>query len=201
MKKRLFAASAIALCSLMPTQEASAQSFLDKLNTENVKDVVEDLASKVIDFSIEGKWAYTGSAIKLDSDKTLSDLAAVAASSTIEKKFNEQLEKTGIKAGSLHFHFLEDKTMSILIKDKTYKGTYTYNKETGELKMKIAKAIPLTTQVEVRRTEFAILFKADAVLTLVKSLSGKTSNEYIETACDLIKNYDGMRIGFNFKEQ
>lgn len=201
MNKRAIAAFAITLCSLLPMQDASAQSFLENFSLENVKDVVDDFASKIIDFSIEGDWTYTGAAIRLESNDTLSDLAAVASSSTIEEKMNEQLQKAGIKPGSLNFQFNKDKTMMVGLKGKTYKGTYTYEPESGELKMSISKLFPLTAKVEVRSSEFAILFKADTMLSLVKMLSGKTNIKTLETACLLLKNYDGMKIGFNFEEQ
>ena len=202
MRKKNILSLSILFISLFSIQSVSAQDWKDWFNQERIKDVVSNVAAEFIDFSIIGTWNYTGSAIKLESSSNkLADIGSVAASSTIEGKLNEQLQKVGIQPGTMNFQFKEDSTMIISIGSKTYDGTFSYNADAKELKMKIANKIPITTNVEVRNSDFSVLFEADALLSIIKRVSGSIDIKYLETVCKLLENFDGMKVGFNFEEQ
>ncbi len=180
----------------------SAQGWLDALKSSAKSvggNVVEDVASDYVDFSIIGSWTYTGSTINLESSNALSNLGASAASSTIEAKINSYLEKVGIKPGAMSFTFNEDGTMTIVAIGKTIKGTYEYNKETDVLSMRLAKALPVNSTVEVQATNFSLLFKGKALLSLVKTISGAVNVTALKTLSATLDKYEDMQIGFKFK--
>lgn len=202
MKKIILAVAL--LIGVFSSNNINAQGFFSRFKNGGLKETIQsvagDVASDYINFSIVGDWTYNGAAIKFESSDKLKDIAASAASETIEDKITEQLEKIGIKAGMMHFKFNEDHTMAITLGTRNIKGTYNYDKETKVLEMKIARAIPVKSTVLVTNSEFSLLFKANGLITLVKSISGKLKIESLESACKLLDNYEEMRLGFEFKK-
>ena len=201
MNKRTFTTICVIFCALFITPKAEAQSFSDWFNKETLGKVAEEVASKFVDFDLEGNWDFTGSAIRLKSSESrFGNLGGGAASTTLESQLNEQLQKYGIKPGSVSFMFNADGTMLITMKERKINGSYTYDKETEELTMKISDRLPIKAKVEVRNSTFSILFKADALLSIIKRVSSAVDMKSIEAVCLLLKEFDGMEVGFNFKE-
>ena len=46
----------------------------------------------------------------------------------------------------------------------------------------------------------ALLFESKKVLTLIQTLAAMSNNETVNTIGEISKNYDGVRIGFDFKK-
>ena len=57
-----------------------------------------------------------------------------------------------------------------------------------------------TTRMVVSAQNINILFKADGLLELLKSVSSKSSNATIAAIGAVVKGYDGMNIGFECKK-
>lgn len=193
----------IAIMCLMASLNSNAQNWKNLFNNDNLMNVVESVASEYIDFNIVGTWNYTGSAIKLESSESnLSEIGGSVVATSIEEKINNNLTKLGIEPGSMTFIFNQDLTMSIVSSRKTFEGTYSYDKEAKKLEMKIGRFGRTTTaDVEVKMSDFDILFKSDALLSIVKAITGKINLKSMDNVGKLMDNYDGMKMGFSFEKQ
>ena len=87
-----------------------AQSLKDLLNKENIEKVVNAVTNNS-NIDMTGTWTFTGSALELESDNLLQQAGGTLASSALEKKLDEQLNKIGIKPGQLSFTFNADSTL------------------------------------------------------------------------------------------
>ena len=84
----------------------SAQSWLDALKGVASSAIDRATGGKLTANAIYGTWDYSQPGIKLSSeDDIISDLAASAATSTIQNKMAPYFEKVGIKAGVCKFTF------------------------------------------------------------------------------------------------
>ena len=194
----------IFIVGILNSQGANAQSFFNWLKKDKIKETVQNIAGEVasdyVNFSIVGDWTYDGAAIKLESGNAVKDIASSAIASSIEDKITNQLEKLGIKAGMMHFKFNEDQTMLISLGSRKINGTYTYDKETKVLAMKIARTIPIKSTVQVTNSKFSLLFNANGLVAIAKTVSGKLKISSLESACKLLDEYKEMRMGFGFKK-
>lgn len=193
----------------LATETASAQSLKDLLNkaanSETVKDIVQEATG--IDMSaginITGKWNYTGSAVKLESDDFLKNAAANLAVNQIESKLDEALGKVGIKAGMFTYTFKSDNTFATSFKNKTFEGTYTLSedKKTIELKYgKILKSAKINATVSVSGNSLELLFKADKILELIGNMASDAENASIKSLGSIAGKYESMKIGFELQK-
>ena len=183
------------------SQQSYSQGFFDKLfNKDNVKGVIEDIAAQHVDFNITGNWTYQGATVVLSSDNELADIGTGIATSGIDAKINSYLEKVGIKPGALNFIFKEDSTFTVAVSKRNINGKYTYNKEDQTVKLTFANIVPIKADVEVRMSEFSLLFKADGLKTFIKAIAGKVNNETISSLGAMLENYEHLKIGLKFKK-
>jgi len=205
MKKIFLAVAMIALIS----GTASAQSLKDLLKgiskESSLKDVVESVVGTSLNESIVGTWTYKGSAVKLKSDNTLTELAGNAAVTTVTDKLDGYLSKVGIKPGSFQFTFQSDSTFTTKVLKKTVSGTYSIGEDDGSINLKFGKQmqwLSMTGEADVTSSSATLVFEADKFLDLIEKLAavaGK-SNSTIATIATLLSNYDGMMIGFEMSK-
>ncbi len=77
--------------------EASAQSWLDALKSAASTAIDKVTGGKLTEKGIIGTWNYKQPGVKLSSSDALSELAASAASSTIQGKLATYYSKVGIR--------------------------------------------------------------------------------------------------------
>lgn len=198
MKKSIFL---IIIAMVMMTQNSQAQSLKDLFNKENIEKVVNAVSGKSTTVDITGTWIYSGAAIELKSDNTLSNIGGKAAANVAEEKLDEQLSKIGITSGKLSFTFNADSTFTTKLNKKTLKGTYSYQTEEQNIQLKFAKLIPMSAKVNCTSTSMDLLFNADKLMKLITTIASKSSNSTLKTISSLAENYDGMLMGFNMKKQ
>lgn len=196
---------------LMGTLSANAQFDLGSIFNK-AKDVVKEVAGDAVDeyvpeelqellgiaipeLEIPGTWSYIDVAVEFESADALTSAGGKVAAQTVEEKVKPYLEKVGIKPGAFNFTFLEDGTATTTLGKKTVKGTWSYNKEEEKVTLGIGGK-----EFSVRMTEngehINILFPADKLLELVKTVSTKSSNTTIVAIGAIVKAYDGMNVGF-----
>ena len=202
LKKYFIAFAALALLASAPL---SAQSGLGSLlknitGNETVKNVIESVTGISLNTSIVGNWDFKGSAISLSGDDVTANVAAAAASSTLAGQIDPYLEKIGIKAGAFQMGFAADSSFALVYGEKLFTGTYTING--SDITLVFAKGVKLpkiSGTASVTSDNLKILFKANSLLKLLKKLTAATagSNQTIATVNSLIKNYSGMKLGFD----
>ena len=109
MKKLLLI---LTLCFTLSTTSAQAQNWLDALKSVATSAIDKVTGGQLTAKSIIGTWKYQQPGVKLSSSDTLSELAASAATTTLQSKMATYYEMVGIKAGACSFTFNEDGTFS-----------------------------------------------------------------------------------------
>ena len=186
------------LSSLKNLAKQVAGDKIDEVVPESVQEL---LGIAVKEVEIPGTWSYVKAAVEFESANALTAAGGTVAAETVEAKIEPMLAKIGIKEGLFSFTFGEDGTFSTKLAGKEVKGKWAYDKEAESVSLSIkegGKAI--STRMVVNEQNINILFKADALLELLKTISSKSSNATIAAIGAVVKSYDGMNIGFECKK-
>lgn len=212
MKKIL---SVIAL-SVAFVATAPAQGILGGLlggNSQNsdstlgaIGNILTGLAGTVYSapISLNGTYTYNGVACSASSSEgnVLTNLAGTAVTAGMESKADEYLAKVGIKPGAMTFTFnAEDNSFVLNCGPLALPGTFKVGdgEKTVTLTFgKTMKFLCMTGTLESSLTGAKMLFTADKLLSLMKSISaklGEKSSE-IKAIAGLADGYDQFRVGF-----
>ena len=219
--KKIFATIA---AMLMLASAANAQSGLGGLlgsifggnkNTEEsvantagsiLESVLGTVISQNVNVSLPGTWTYAGVASAIETENTLTTLAAGAYKEKLESKMDGYLKKVGIVPGVATLSFNNDNTFTIASATKTIaSGTYTY--ENKELKMKFGKVynyLSMTGTVTASTSGAQVLFEAGKFLEFAKKAikvvgTGK-DNSTLSTIAGLSDQVTGLKLGFDMKK-
>lgn len=219
--KKIFATIA---AMLMLASAANAQSGLGGLlgsifggnkNTEEsvantagsiLESVLGTVISQNVNVSLPGTWTYAGVASAIETENTLTTLAAGAYKEKLESKMDGYLKKVGIVPGVATISFNNDNTFTIASATKTIaSGTYTY--ENKELKMKFGKVynyLSMTGTVTASTSGAQVLFEAGKFLEFAKKAikvvgTGK-DNSTLSTIAGLSDQVTGLKLGFDMKK-
>ena len=200
--------TSILRCALMcliaiSTQNATAQSDLGSilnnvLGSSTTNGVISGLTSifssdkQATKNNLVGTWVYEEPAIVLTSDNVLTNAAAKVAANTAEKKLQEQMDKVGIKKGTLSMTFKSDGTFTETFGKKTYSGKWAVENQKLKLTHKV-RTITLTTQVDGNNLMFVT--DASKLLSLMQTLGSKSTNSTVSTVTSLMKKVKGMQCG------
>lgn len=212
MKKTDFLKMAIAAIAL----SCSTATFADPTPSPDLKDIlggaggalgniVEGVFTKT-DLTVEdivGEWTSTGSAVSFQSDNFLKKAGGSAAAGAVENKLDEYYNKFGLTGAVLTVE--KDGAFTLTIKRLPIKGTlevkskgiFKFNFSAGGL-MKLGS---MDAYVEKTPSGINVMFDADKIkkiMTLAATISG---NSMVSTADKLLKEYDGICIGFKMKGQ
>lgn len=216
---KFLAITAITAIAIISEAGAAGQSLKDLLNkgkdivsNENVQDIVgsvtESLGIDLTPDDIKGTWDYSGTAVKFTSDNMLASAASTLASSQVESKLNEYLQKIGLKEGTFNYTFNADSTFTNTFLKQTLKGTYSIVKGNGgdTLQLKYGKSekldfLTLNTTVDIGTDKTEFLFNADKLLDFIGKISSSSNNSTLKSLTALTSNYDGLKIGFQVKKQ
>lgn len=200
--------TSILRCALMcliaiSTQNATAQSDLGSilnnvLGSSTTNGVISGLTSifssdkQATKNNLVGTWVYEEPAIVLTSDNVLTNAAAKVAANTAEKKLQEQMDKVGIKKGTLSMTFKSDGTFTETFGKKTYSGKWAVENQKLKLTHTV-RTITLTTQVDGNNLMFVT--DASKLLSLMQTLGSKSTNSTVSTVTSLMKKVKGMQCG------
>lgn len=187
------------LGSLKNLAKQVAGDKIDEVVPESVQQLL-GIAVKEVD--IPGTWTYVKAAVEFESANALTAAGGTVAAETVETKIEPYLAKIGIKEGLFSFTFGEDGTFSTKLGSKEVKGRWAYNKEAETVSLSLKDGgKSFTTRMVVNVDNINILFKADSLLELLKSISNSSSNTTIAAIGAVVKSYDGMNIGFECKKK
>lgn len=185
--------------------------FTVNLHAQDWKSIITGIASAVGDKvtgnnSLEGTWKYAGPDCKFSSDNFLATAGGELAAKKVEEQMGGILEKIGFKDGATYV-FNADSTYTSTIQGRSMSGTYSYNADTKELVLKTRLGIKLNMTVSkgLAANKMSLLFKANKLMSLLQTIGGvvskQSSNSAVSTANALLKEYDGLMLGFELEKQ
>ena len=146
-----------------------------------------------------GNWNYTEPAIVFTSSNFLKSASGKVASAAIEKKLQAQLNKYGIKKGSMKMTFDKDGKFTQTVAGKTVKGTYTVSGKNLKLSCGgVAEQFLGTTQVD--GNDLLIVMDATKLMGYMKTLGALSGNSTLKTASSLLGSMDGMLCGLRLQK-
>lgn len=211
MKRAYLVFIGLLLCTLSAKAQFDLGSLLNK-----AKDAVSEAASEAAvnttaealpeglqqllgallpEVEIPGTWSYIDVAVEFESADALTKAGGKVAAETVESKVAPLLEKVGIKKGAFSFTFEEDGTVTTTLAQKSVSGTWKFDKQNEVVTLGISGK-EFTTRMVVSGDNICILFGADKLLDLIKTISTKSNNTTLATIGAIVKVYDGMNIGF-----
>lgn len=195
MKRIKFLLAALMLLVCVPN--IKAQSLGDMLSNLG-KTIIGDKATTAS--TIKGTWKYSGPACEFESDNLLAKAGGSAASTKIETKVSPIMKTLGMTG--LVYTFDGNGNYTSKIKTRETKGTYTFDSKNKTITFKPTIGKSYTAYVTVTGSSMSLVFSADKLMTTLQSIS-KASTGLGTTAStinSLLKNYNGMRIGFKLKK-
>lgn len=196
---------ALCFCFLMGGQTYAQKSWKSILS--GVANAVVGNSSTTTTATMVGTWKYTGPDCKFESDNLLAKAGGEVASARVEEKVSEIMKKVGFTDGAT-FVFNSDSTYTSTVKGRTTTGTYSYNADKKHILMTTRMGFKFNATVSqsvLSPNKMSLLFKADKMMSLVKTFSGalgKTSSNSAVTAANaLLKEYDGLDLGFELEKQ
>lgn len=197
-------AAALLMASAASAQAAPDIKDIFKGAGGAIGNIVEGVFSKS-DLTVEdiaGEWTADGSAVSFKSDNMLKKAGGMAAAGAVESQLNEYYKKYGLN--NLVFTVNGDGTFSLGFKKVVLKGTIAV-KEKGIFTLSF-KAFgnmglgSMDAYVTKTGSNLDLMFDADkikSILSLAASISG---SKLVSTADTLLKQYDGICMGFKMKQ-
>ena len=199
---------------------ANADSSKVESATNAVSNVLGSLLGNslpVTDDMLVGTWSYTSVACVLSGDEALSNIGGAVGSSKIEETLNGYLSRVGLKEGSCFFTFASDSSCVFKVAGKEIKGKYTFDANEKKLQLKFYSRLNMTADVAYNLNTLNIVFNADKLLSLVKSVTSKVagssksgskassllggSSSALSSVSSILENYDGMMLGMKLKKE
>ncbi len=181
---------------------SSSSSSSDSKLGSLVSDLVGNLlgANKLNEKNLVGTWTYTEPCVVMESDNVLSKIGGDVASSKIEDKMEELLEKVGFKPGSVSITFEEDKSGAITIDGKDVKITWDVD-EADVIFTILKKDISINADISGGKLQLAM--SADKMLDLLGAVCSGVSNIVSQASIvtNLLSKYDGLYLGLKFEKQ
>ena len=145
-----------------------------------------------------GTWTYYQPGCAFTSDKLLAQAGGEIVASQIKSKLEPYYQKIGVTSANTSATFKEDGTFTFTFAGKTMTGNYTYDESTSKVTMK-GLLLNLNCYAKNNTNGIALLFESSKLLTLLQALSAMNGSTEAQAIGSIAGNYDGLRIGFDFK--
>ena len=153
---------------------------------------------KLTQKSIIKTWKYNGPGVAFTSENLLAKAGGEIAANKIEESLSEHYNKLGMSASNTYIEFKEDGTFAAKIKGKSWNGTYTFSESNGQLQLH-GLLLNLNGYLKKETNGISLLFESKKLLTLIQTMSAFSGSQQAPAIGEIAKNYDGVRLGFDFK--
>lgn len=217
------------------TMESNAQGLLDAVKkvtgsssksgstsstAGNVLGGLGDLVSgllgqkKVNADNLVGTWTYKQPAVVFESEDMLTNVAAKATKTSIEKKMQDYLNKIGFTEGKVKITFNADSTGTVAYSKKNIPFHWSVEDTDLTIHLGSGKISKLTkssskyssfkVNCKITSNKMQLSFKADKLaefLTKVVSFAGKSSgSSTLSSVTSLVNKVDGMYLGLTLEK-
>lgn len=207
MKKLRF--TAIAMAAMMAvscgtgfttTGTGSTGSILGDILTGGGIDAIASIigATKMTQQSLQGSWKYSGPGCAFTSEKLLAKAGGEVVAAQIKQKMLPTYQTLGLSSTNTYVQFNSDNTFAASFGGKQFSGTYTFDPSSSKVVMK-SLLFNINCYAKKNTQGIALLFEASKLLNILQTVSALSGNTTLGTIGDLSKNYDGVRLGFDFK--
>lgn len=207
MKKLRF--TAIAMAAMMAvscgtgfttTGTGSTGSVLGDILTGGGIDAIASIigATKMTQQSLQGSWKYSGPGCAFTSEKLLAKAGGEVVAAQIKQKMLPTYQTLGLSSTNTYVQFNSDNTFAASFGGKQFSGTYTFDPSSSKVVMK-SLLFNINCYAKKNIQGIALLFEASKLLNILQTVSALSGNTTLGTIGDLSKNYDGVRLGFDFK--
>jgi hypothetical protein len=155
-------------------------------------------ATKMTQQSLQGSWKYSGPGCAFTSEKLLAKAGGEVVAAQIKQKMLPTYQTLGLSASNTFVQFNADNTFSASFGGKQFSGTYTFDPSTSKVVLK-SLLFNINCYAKKNTQGIALLFEASKLLNVLQMVSAMSGNATLGTIGDLSKNYDGVRLGFDFK--
>ncbi|MBR4821724.1 MAG: DUF4923 family protein [Bacteroidales bacterium] len=218
MKKIFTTIMALMLVASAANAQSGILGSLGKIfggNSENkenstagnlLESVLGTVISQAVTVSLPGTWTYSGIASAIETENTLTTLAASTYKENLENKLDGYLKKVGIVPGVATITFNNDNSFAIVSGAKTIaSGTYTYDNKAIVMKFgKLYNYLTMEGTVTASTSGAQVLFDANKFLEFakkaVKVVGAKSSNSTVNTIASLTEQLSGLKLGFDLKK-
>ena len=145
-----------------------------------------------------GSYTYSQPGCAFTSEKLLAQAGGEIVASEVKTKLEPTFQKIGIKSSNTNVTFSENGTFNAKIAGKSWSGNYTFDEASQKITM---QGLLLNMNCYAKRTAsgIALLFESSKLLTLLQTMSALSGNSSLQTVGDIAGNYNGLRLGFEFK--
>ena len=200
-------AEAQLLKNLLGTAVSTVAESTGNSTLSSLVSAVSNAAGITATVSLPGTWTYAGTAVALEGENILTNLAGSAVSTEIENKLNGYLSKVGITAGKMSYTFTDDGNFTCTVLGVPLGGTYTVQNEGQTVRLqygKTMKYLSMTGTLVGSGKTCKIVFPADKFLTFIKkalSVVGSKAGETGTLISSLTNSYKGLKVGFTLNKQ
>jgi hypothetical protein len=146
-----------------------------------------------------GTWSYSQPGCAFTSKEMLAQAGGEAMAQAIKDKMLPTFQSVGINSTSTKITFKQDGTFTSTIAGKNFSGKYTFDEANYKVNLQ-GLLLNINCYAKKNSNGIALLFEASKLLTVIQTMTALSGNSTAQTIGDLSKNYDGLRIGFDYKK-
>ena len=173
---------------------------------QDLKSILSGVAKAVVGnkattaSSIIGTWTYSGPECQFESENLLAKAGGEMAAKEVEEKMIAVYNKVGMN--NIRYTFNEDGTYSYQMKKRTVTGSYVFDDAAKTITMTGKLGLKTVAYVTVTGNDMSMVFKADKLMSILKTISGAASkvNSTAATINSVAEAYDGLMLGFELKK-
>ena len=198
MKKRILLKSIWILLVMCGVSANAGAQDLKSILSGVAKAVVGNKATTAS--SIIGTWTYSGPECQFESENLLAKAGGEVAAKEVEEKMTAVYNKVGMD--NIRYTFNEDGTYSYQMKKRTVTGTYVFDDAAKTITMTGKLGLKTVAYVTVTGNDMSMVFKADKLMSILKTITGAASKVYSTAATinSVAGAYDGLMLGFELKK-
>lgn len=149
---------------------------------------------------VVGTWVYDKPIVKLSSDNLLKKAGGSLASSVMEKKLQETLDKYGMKKEQFKVTFNSDSTFVQTLSGKQLKGTFSVDGNNIALKYGGSQS-QLAGEMQIDNGNLVMLTDVSKLLEYAGKIGEMSNNATIKSAATFIGSMDSMKCGLRFRRE
>ena len=173
----------------------------DVLQGGTISNVITSVigAQTVTRANLIGSWKYVSPGCAFTSENLLAKAGGEVAAAQIRTKVQPYYQQIGISGFNTSITFNEDGTYSAQFRGTPMSGKWTFDEKTYKVNLQ-GLLLSINCYAKRNANGIGLLFEATKLLTLLQTMAAMSGNSNIQAVGEISKNYDGVRLGFDFSK-